>query len=250
VILGLAKLAESRDTDTGLHLDRIAWYSSKLATALKRHPRYAQAISPAFLRMIGTSSALHDIGKVGISDSILHKPGPLTPEESAVMERHTTLGGECIRQIQRRSGASAFLNMAYEIAMYHHERWNGEGYPKGLRGEEIPLAARIVAIADVYDALSVERVYKPAYPHEQCVQMIRREAGAHFDPDLVEVFLGIESQFREIARRMREHASPPGERPWPLEASPQSEQHQLAVEPVTAETRALVVAQPTSHIVP
>ncbi len=211
VILGLAKLAESRDTDTGLHLDRIALYSSKLASALKRDPRYVRHVSSTFLRMIGTSSALHDIGKVGISDSILLKPGPLTPEERTKMQRHTTIGGECIRQIQRRSGTSDFLDMAYEIAMFHHERWDGKGYPKRLRGEEIPLAARIVAIADVYDALSMERCYKPAYPHEQCVQMIRREAGQQFDPNLVEVFLGMESQFREIARRLREHSAAPAE---------------------------------------
>jgi HD-GYP domain-containing protein (c-di-GMP phosphodiesterase class II) len=222
VILGLAKLAESRDSDTGLHLDRIALYSSKLAAALKRDPRYARQVSSTFLRTIGTSSALHDIGKVGISDSILLKPGPLTPEERAKMQRHTTIAGECIRQIQRRSGASDFLDMAYEIAMFHHERWDGKGYPKHLRGEEIPLAARIVAIADVYDALSMERCYKPPYPHEQCVEMIRREAGQQFDPNLVEVFLSMESQFREIARRLRERSAPAEECATPSQSNIES----------------------------
>jgi response regulator RpfG family c-di-GMP phosphodiesterase len=157
--------------------------------------------------MIGISSALHDIGKVGVEDSILLKPGKLTDVERFRIQIHTTLGGDCIRQIEQRLGNSNFLQMAREIAFFHHERWDGEGYPHKLKGEEIPLSARIVAIADTYDAMAVKRVYKEAYPHEVCVDRIRREAGQQFDPDLVEVFLAIEQQFRDIAHSFsQEHA--------------------------------------------
>ncbi len=199
VIFGLAKLAESRDPDTGHHLERIALYATRLASALRRHPKYRTLVSLNFIRMIGISSALHDIGKVGVEDSILLKPGKLTDVERFRIQIHTTLGGDCIRQIEKRLGNSNFLQMAREIAFFHHERWDGEGYPHRLSGEDIPLSARIVAIADTYDAMAVKRVYKEAYPHEVCVDRIRREAGQQFDPALVEVFLGIEQQFRDIA---------------------------------------------------
>lgn len=203
VIFGLAKLAESRDPDTGHHLERIALYSTRLATAMRRHPKFRQITTRSFVHSIGISSALHDIGKVGVEDAILLKPGPLTAEEYSRIQMHTVLGGECIRQIQRRVGDPMFLELAREIAMHHHERWDGSGYPHGLAGEEIPLAARIVAIADVYDALSVRRVYKDPYPHEVCVEKIRKDAGKHFDADIVEVFLSIHDQFREIAERFK-----------------------------------------------
>ena len=201
VIFGLAKLTESRDPDTGHHLERIALYATRLASAMRRHPRLQSQVSSAFVRSIGISSALHDIGKVGIEDSILMKPGKLDIEERLQMQLHSNVGSDCIRNIERRLGSSNFLRMAREIAMCHHERWDGTGYPDGLAGEEIPLAARIVAIADVYDALATKRVYKPAFPHERCLAVIREGAGKQFDPDIVEVFLKIESQFREIARQ-------------------------------------------------
>jgi HD-GYP domain-containing protein (c-di-GMP phosphodiesterase class II) len=204
VIFGLAKLAESRDPDTGHHLERIAMYSTRLSAALRRDPRFRGRVNPTFVRTIGISSALHDIGKVGVEDAVLLKPGRLDKDERFRMQLHTTLGGECIRQIEQRLGNSNFLEMAREIAFCHHERWDGAGYPVGLRGEEIPLAARIVAIADVYDALASRRVYKEAYPHEQCVEIIRRESGQQFDPDVVDVFLAISDQFREIAQRFME----------------------------------------------
>lgn len=201
VIFGLAKLAESRDPDTGHHLERIALYSTRLATAMRRHPRFRNVVTGSFVRSIGISSALHDIGKVGVEDAILLKPGPLTAEEYAKIQQHTLLGGDCIRQIQRRVGDPMFLELAREITMHHHERWDGNGYPYGLAAEEIPLGARIVAIADVYDALSVRRVYKDPYPHEVCVEKIRKDAGKHFDADIVDVFLSIHEQFRDIAQR-------------------------------------------------
>jgi HD-GYP domain-containing protein (c-di-GMP phosphodiesterase class II) len=203
VIFGLAKLAESRDDDTGEHLERISAYSTLLASALRRQPKYEGHVTPTFARLIGISAALHDIGKVGVRDEILLKPGRLTPEERAQMEAHARIGGDCLRDIEQRLGTSNFLQMAREIAFAHHERWDGTGYPLGLAGEAIPLAARIVAIADVYDALSSKRVYKPAFPHGQCIAIIRNQTGKHFDPDLVEVWLTIERKFREIAQRYR-----------------------------------------------
>jgi response regulator RpfG family c-di-GMP phosphodiesterase len=207
VILGLAKLAESRDTDTGHHLERIAHYCTTLATALRRLPAYRSQVDAHFLRTIGLSSVLHDVGKVGIEDSILRKRGPLDAEERLRMQEHTVIGAACIRQIQRQIRTSSFLQMAHDIALHHHERWDGKGYPRGLSGPAIPLAARILAIVDVYDALSVDRCYRAALPHAQCVEYIRHEAGKQFDPDLVNVFLTMERQFQDIARRFAEHRS-------------------------------------------
>jgi HD-GYP domain-containing protein (c-di-GMP phosphodiesterase class II) len=201
VIFGLARLADSRDTETGEHLERIALYSSALAAALRRRGLHRDIVTPAFVEYLGTSSALHDIGKVGIEDSILRKPGPLTADERLRMQEHTRIGEQCLREIERRLGSSNFLRTAREIAASHHERWDGKGYPAGLKGKEIPLAARIVAIADVYDALATKRVYKDSFPHTRCVDIIRAEAGKHFDPQLVETFLEIERLFESIARK-------------------------------------------------
>ena len=202
VIFGLAKLADSRDPETGEHLERVSFYSSMLATALRRRGMFRDVITPAFVQHIGTSSALHDIGKVGIEDAILLKPGPLTSQERRRMQTHTRIGEECLKDIERRLGASNFLRMAREIAAAHHERWDGTGYPAGLKGKEIPLAASIVAIADVYDVLSTKRVYKEDIAHRQCVEILRREAGRQFDPQLVEVFLEIEPAFANVARQL------------------------------------------------
>ncbi|HEX4129009.1 MAG TPA: HD domain-containing phosphohydrolase [Pirellulales bacterium] len=211
VIFGLAKLAESRDPATGRHLERIAHFSTRFATALRRLPKYREEVTPAFVRLIGISSALHDIGKVGVEDHVLLKPGSLNARERLDMQLHAALGGECIREIELQLGSSNFLEMAREIAFCHHEHWNGRGYPAGLAGEAVPLAARIVAIADVYDALSVRRVYKQPLPHERCVEIIRSEAGKQFDPDLVQVFLSIEGEFRDIARQFANPMDQPAE---------------------------------------
>jgi len=232
VIFGLAKLAESRDPDTGHHLERIAMYSTRLASAMRRDIRYRDIVTPTFVRTIGISSALHDIGKVGVEDRVLLKPGRLEQEERHHMQTHTTLGGECIQQIEQRLGNSNFLAMAREIAFCHHERWDGEGYPVRLWGEEIPLPARIVAIADVYDALSSRRVYKEPYSHEKCVELIRAESGKQFDPNLVDIFLSIEGQFREISLRFSEPEADfiahteldPDRGTFPQRQSPASEQ--------------------------
>jgi putative two-component system response regulator len=203
VIFGLAKLAESRDPETGHHLERIAAYSTRLSSAIRRHPKYRDAVSVSFVQSIGINSALHDIGKVGIPDHVLLKPGPLSVDELIIMRTHPRIGADCIEQIQRRLGESTFLYQAREIALYHHERWDGTGYPFGIHSEEIPLSARIVMIADVYDALTSRRVYKDPYSHAVSIEKIRQGAGRHFDPDLVEIFLSIAPQFEEIAISLR-----------------------------------------------
>lgn len=202
VIFGLAKLAESRDPETGQHLERISLYSTRLANALRAFPEYQGIVTPSYVRLLGISSVLHDIGKVGLEDNVLLKPGRLNAEERHKMQEHTLVAGDCLREIEQRLGASNFLQTAREIALHHHERWDGNGYPMGLAGEEIPLSARIVTIADVYDALSSKRVYKDAFPHHDCVRLIREGAGTHFDPALVRVFLSIEAEFAVIAARL------------------------------------------------
>jgi response regulator RpfG family c-di-GMP phosphodiesterase len=201
VIFGLAKLSDSRDPDTGRHLERIAQFSSMLAAGLRQRPEFRDRVTPAFVQLIGISSALHDIGKVGVEDSILRKPGTLTFEERARMQLHTQIGADCLREIERRLGSTNFLQMAREIVSAHHEWWDGQGYPLGLAGEQIPLSARIVAVADVYDALNSKRAYKEALPHEQCVAAIAEAAGTQFDPRVVEVFLQIEDRFRQRAEQ-------------------------------------------------
>lgn len=207
VIFGLAKLAESRDSETGQHLERISLYSTRLANALRAFPEYQGLVTPNYVRLLGISSVLHDIGKVGLEDNVLLKPGRLNAEERHKMQEHTLVAGDCLREIEQRLGASNFLQTAREIALHHHERWDGNGYPMGLAGEEIPLSARIVTIADVYDALSSKRVYKDAFPHHDCVRLIREGAGTHFDPALVRVFLSIEAEFAVIAARLGNGAS-------------------------------------------
>ncbi len=201
VIFGLANLAESRDPETGEHLERISLYATTLAESLRSNPKYRDVVDEEFVRLIGTSSALHDIGKVGIEDAILRKPGRLGPEERAEIQKHPIIGSDCLLKIERRLGASNFLHMAREIARSHHEWWNGSGYPDNRIGNEIPIAARIVAIADVYDALATRRVYKPDLPHIACVGFIERGRGTQFDPDLVDAFLEVEQQFRRIAEQ-------------------------------------------------
>ena len=199
VILGLSRLAESRDGDAQGHLDRVGLYAEKLAKAASQRPEFKGQISEDLIEKIRPSAALHDIGKVGIEDSILQKPGRLTDEERRRMQAHTRISGQCLLQIQQCLGDSNFLTLAHEIAVFHHERWDGSGYRSKLAGEAIPLSARIVAIADVYDALSARRVYKDAYSHDHCVEIIQAEAGKHFDPRLVDVFLEVESGFAQIA---------------------------------------------------
>jgi HD-GYP domain-containing protein (c-di-GMP phosphodiesterase class II) len=220
VIFGLANLAESRDRETGQHLERIALYSTRLASYLRYDPRFSHRLSAAMVKSIGISSVLHDIGKVGVPDAILLKPGQLSEDERREMQQHTVIGSQCLQQIERRLGSSNFLHMARQIAMYHHERWDGTGYPYQLSGEAIPLVARIVALADMYDALSVKRVYKDAFPHAHCVEIIRSESGKHLDPGIVDVFERIESEFAEIAKQFADVNPLDGHPSVPREAVP------------------------------
>ncbi len=187
-IFGLAKLAESRDPDTGEHLDRIRNYCQILADQLSRHGPYRSEITPQFIEDIYRSSPLHDIGKVGIPDAVLLKPGRLTREEFEIMKRHTVIGAEALLQAVEFSTCGSFLDMAIAIARHHHERFDGKGYPDGIVGYDIPLAARITALADVFDALTTARVYKPAYAPDVARHMIEEEVGNHFDPVVVEAF--------------------------------------------------------------
>ena len=204
-IMAMASLAETRDNETGNHLRRTQHYVRALATALKDHPRFRQALTPRMIELLFKSAPLHDIGKVGIPDRILLKPGRLTAEEFEVMKTHTTLGYEAIQHAEESLGLEVeFLRMAKEIALSHQEKWDGSGYPQGLAGDAIPLSARLMAVADVYDALISRRVYKEPMPHEQAVAIITEGRGRHFDPDMVDAFLAIQHDFRAIADRFRD----------------------------------------------
>lgn len=189
IVAGLAKLAEYRDNDTGDHLERIRRYTVAVAERLSRLDRYRDHIGAGYLRDVAVSAMLHDIGKVGIPDAVLLKPGRLDAAEYDVIKKHPEYGAEVITRIAQEIGDAEFLSMAKNIACYHHERWDGAGYPHGIGGDEIPLSARIVAIVDVYDALVSERAYKQALPHEEAIAIIRAGRGTQFDPDIVDTFL-------------------------------------------------------------
>ena len=199
-IMGFAKLTEVRDHCTGEHLDRIKLYTRRLAYALQKLPEYINYITDEYIEDLSISSILHDIGKVGIEDSILLKAGKLTEEEFGIMKQHSRLGGEALTVIDKDVGYKSFLTIGKEVASYHHERWDGKGYPEGLSGKDIPLSARIVALADVYDALISERPYKKALTHETAVKMITEERGSHFDPDIVDAFIACAAEFRAISK--------------------------------------------------
>lgn len=197
-VFALMKLVEARDPSTGVHLERVRAYAKLIATHLGTTARYRDVINEKFIRGIYVAAPLHDIGKVGIADMILLKPARLTPDEIALMRRHVTMGGRTLRAIARHDAGNPFVEMAYELAMYHHEWWDGTGYPFGIAGTHIPLPARIVALADVYDALTSKRCYKPAYSHTDARANIVSETGTHFDPDVVEAFLARELDFVRI----------------------------------------------------
>jgi putative two-component system response regulator len=202
VIFALARLAETRDPETGYHLERIQEYSRLLAQALDSH--VFLEINRQFIETLYATSPLHDIGKVGIPDRILLKPGHLNDKEFSIMKSHTTIGFETLRSAYRKNPRAVYLRMSAEIAHSHHERFDGSGYPEGLVGDAIPLAARIVAVADVYDALKSKRIYKEAFSHEKTRGIIMESQGSHFDPRLVEAFLAIEEDFHKVARHFKE----------------------------------------------
>lgn len=203
-IFALAKLAESRDPETGAHLERVRSYSQVLARQLIKHPKFARIIDEKYVQLIYLTSPLHDIGKVGIPDSVLLKPGRLSDEEFEIMKQHASLGAETLDAAVQEFPEAKFLKMARDIAASHHERFDGSGYPAGLRGTDIPLCGRIVALADVYDALTSKRTYKEAFAHHVARSIILEESGSHFDPDIVDAFLQAESEFLAIRERYAE----------------------------------------------
>ncbi len=200
-IFAMAKLAESRDPETGAHLERVRGYSRILASRLAQAGRFPDEITRDFVRTIYLTSPLHDIGKVGIPDAVLLKPGRLSDREFEIMKTHTTLGAETLDAAVRMFPGAAFLRMARDIAATHHERYDGTGYPAGLKGDDIPLAGRIVAVADVYDALTSRRVYKAAYGHDIARSMIVSESGGHFDPVVIEAFIASEAAIEDVRSR-------------------------------------------------
>jgi len=201
-IMAMASLAETRDNATGNHIRRTQHYVRALATKLNAMPRYASEFDEETIASLFKSAPLHDIGKVGIPDAILLKPDKLTPAEFDIMKTHTVLGHDTILAAEKLIGApSSFLRHAREIAMSHQEKWDGSGYPEGLAGDAIPISARLMALADVYDALISRRVYKAPFRHEVAVGLIRDGRGAHFDPHICDAFLLIQEEFRAIATR-------------------------------------------------
>lgn len=201
-ILAMASLAETRDSDTGNHIRRTQHYVKVLAEKLSDHPRFGHFLTPANIDMLYKSAPLHDIGKVGIPDRILLKPGRFTPDEFEIMKTHTTLGRDAIAAAEKQLGMEVdFLRYAKEIAYGHQEKWDGSGYPLGLQGDAIPISARLMAVADVYDALISRRVYKEGMPHTRAVGIILEGRGTHFDADMVDAFIELQDEFQAIAQR-------------------------------------------------
>lgn len=204
-IHAMASLAETRDNETGNHIRRTQLYVRALAEKLRNHPRFAAFLNEHTINLLFKSAPLHDIGKVGIPDHILLKPGRFTPEEFEVMKAHTTLGRDAIATAERRLGLDVeFLAYAKEIAYSHQEKWDGSGYPEGLAGDAIPISARIMAVADVYDALISRRPYKNPFSHDKAVQMILDGRGQHFDPDIVDAFMALQDEFFAISQRYQD----------------------------------------------
>ncbi len=201
-IQAMASLAETRDSDTGNHIRRTQFYVKALTNKLKKHPHYSLYLTDSMIEMIFKSAPLHDIGKVGIPDRILLKPGRFEPAEFEIMKTHTTLGRDAIQAAENSLGLQVdFLSIAKEIAYGHQEKWDGSGYPEGLRGEVIPISARLMAVADVYDALISRRVYKDSMSHDKAISIIEEGKGSHFDPDMVDAFLAIQDEIKSIAAR-------------------------------------------------
>jgi len=207
-ILTLASLAETRDNETGAHILRTQRYVRALAQQLCSHPRYHDELDDETIDLLYKSAPLHDIGKVGIPDAILLKPGKLTKEEFDIMKGHAQIGADALKVAEDQLGENSFLRLARVISLSHHEKWDGSGYPAGISGESIPLAGRLMAVADVYDALITKRVYKPAFSHQKAMDIIHEGRGAHFDPNVIDALDAIEDQFIEIANQFSdEHYS-------------------------------------------
>ena len=209
VLFSLAKLAESRDPDTGKHIERVQEYCGILTRWVREHSTADYGVDAAYARMIFQTSPLHDVGKIGIPDTVLLKPGRLSDREFAIMKTHAQVGADTLNAALEKFPDAAFLRMARDIAAAHHERFDGTGYPAGLAGEKIPLCARIVALADVYDALTSKRVYKNAFSHEVARSILLEESGSHFDPELIRGFTETEEQFLDVRERFAEPEASP-----------------------------------------
>jgi len=207
IIFAMASLAETRDNETGNHIRRTQHYVAALAQVLHDHPRFAAVLTPHNIELLYKSAPLHDIGKVGVPDHILLKPGKLDADEFAIMKKHTDYGRDAILAVERHLGASnSFLVFAREIAYSHQEKWDGSGYPLGLQGDAIPVSARLMAVADVYDALISVRPYKRAFSHDEAVELMSAGRATHFDPDVLDAFLSIREEFRRIAGQFADQA--------------------------------------------
>ncbi|MCL4416783.1 MAG: HD domain-containing protein [Actinobacteria bacterium] len=201
-ILALAYQAELRDIETGNHIERTSHYVEILAKELKKYPKYKSYLSDRYIADLVKSAPLHDIGKVGVPDAVLRKPGKLEPDEFDKIKRHCEYGEMILKKAAQKLTFQSFLTIAFQIVMYHHEKWDGKGYPHRLIGDDIPISARIMALSDVYDALRSKRPYKNAYSHEKSVEIICKEKGKHFDPLIVEVFLKKEKDFYNISEQI------------------------------------------------
>lgn len=199
IIISFANIVESRDTVTGEHVKRTSIYVRKIAEELLKEKKYKELVNDRFIKYMNIVAPLHDIGKITVSDSILNKPYKLSEDEFNQMKKHAEKGGKILRDALAMIDDIEYFNMAYDVAVYHHEKWNGEGYPEGLSGNQIPLSARIMAIADVFDALTSSRIYKAAYSYEKSFKIIQEESGRHFDPVLVDLFLKIRPEIEQIA---------------------------------------------------
>ena len=208
-IYALVKAAELRDDDTGTHIERTSSYCRILAEKLLEAGMYPDIVYPDFAKNIERASPLHDIGKIGIEDAILLKPGKLTNDEFAIMKTHVTIGYETLGSVEASYHGNTFLKYGIEISRYHHEKWDGSGYMEGLKGEAIPLSARIMALSDVYDALRSKRVYKEPFSHEKSIGIITEGRGSHFDPNLTDVFLKHDLLFEEVFDRLANDAAQP-----------------------------------------
>jgi len=202
-IFALAKLAEVRDDETGQHVERVASFAAVLADQLREMRLHVAALTPAFIANLRQTAVLHDIGKVGVPDAILLKPGPLTTAEFSEMKKHTTLGANTLAAVLTQHPGNRFLRMGVDVARSHHEMWDGSGYPDGLKGDATPLSARIVAVADFYDALTSKRCYRPGLSHGETAEMITRGSALHFDPDVAAAFKARAHQFERIRLDMQ-----------------------------------------------